>query len=378
MELYDAVSKEEKKLRDKADATNTPIGGTFELTPLCNMDCRMCYVRLSKEQRDNQGRELHADEWVRIAKEGADKGLLFILLTGGEPLIYPGFKELYKELRAMGMICSVNTNGTLINEEWADFFAREGVRRVNITLYGKDDKTYENLCRYGKGYSALRSGLKLLNENKIQFRLTTSLTPENITGLPEFFKIAEEFNAPLVPASYMFPTVRREDGARESRLSPAEAAKAVVDSYNLRYPDTDKSQAAFQTLMMTTLPSKSTIDGFPCHAGHSGFWVDWKGTMLPCGMFDKPGISLTDHSFGEGWDFIVEKTRQMKMCAECADCNLSNICQVCPASCLAENGDTSKKPEYVCEMTKEMVAMMERTCGRSVDEMSRLEIIKEI
>ena len=34
----------------KARDRGVPISGTFELTPLCNLDCKMCYVHLRKEQ----------------------------------------------------------------------------------------------------------------------------------------------------------------------------------------------------------------------------------------------------------------------------------------------------------------------------------------
>lgn len=53
----------------------------------------------------------------------AKAGTLFLLLTGGEPLLFPDFKTLYLELRNMGMILTINTNGTLLGESWADFFA---------------------------------------------------------------------------------------------------------------------------------------------------------------------------------------------------------------------------------------------------------------
>ena len=42
---------------------------------------------------------------------------------GGGPLLVPGFKELYLALKAEGMVLTLNTNGTLLDEPWADFFA---------------------------------------------------------------------------------------------------------------------------------------------------------------------------------------------------------------------------------------------------------------
>ena len=137
------VNPIEQMLVERAFRMRLPIACTLELTPLCNFDCRMCYVRLSGEELRGRGRLLSGSEWLRIAEEMKTAGVLFVLLTGGEPLLHPDFREIYRGLISMGMIVSVNTNGSLIDEEWADFFAENRPRRVNITLYGADEATYE-------------------------------------------------------------------------------------------------------------------------------------------------------------------------------------------------------------------------------------------
>lgn len=40
----------ERQLIARAAALRRPVSGSLELTPLCNMNCRMCYVRLSPRQ----------------------------------------------------------------------------------------------------------------------------------------------------------------------------------------------------------------------------------------------------------------------------------------------------------------------------------------
>ena len=85
----------------KATINNTPLAATFELLPLCNMDCKMCYVKLTKEEVDKRGKIKNVDEWLDFAKKLKDEGVLFILLTGGEPFLYEGFEELYIELIKM-------------------------------------------------------------------------------------------------------------------------------------------------------------------------------------------------------------------------------------------------------------------------------------
>lgn len=128
----------------KAAAMRRPIHGSLELTPLCNMNCDMCYIRLSPTEMAARGKLRTVNEWIALSEQMQRAGVLFLLLTGGEPLLYPGFKELFTHLKKAGMILTVNTNGTLIDEEWADFFAKNppgasislfmGQTRMSITI----------------------------------------------------------------------------------------------------------------------------------------------------------------------------------------------------------------------------------------------------
>ena len=46
----------EKYLIENAKKQNVPINGSLELLPLCNMNCDMCYVRLSRSEMERKGR----------------------------------------------------------------------------------------------------------------------------------------------------------------------------------------------------------------------------------------------------------------------------------------------------------------------------------
>ena len=140
--LPDITLGVEQKLFAKAVNNRLPIYGNLELTALCNMNCDMCFVRLSPQEMKSRGRLRTVDEYIRLVDEMREAGVLFIQLTGGEPLLYPGFKQIYLHLLESGFVVTVNSNGTLIDDEWSDFFAAHPPRRINITLYGADPKTY--------------------------------------------------------------------------------------------------------------------------------------------------------------------------------------------------------------------------------------------
>lgn len=274
--------------------------------------------------------------------------------------MYPEFKRLYTGLLNMGIILTVNTNGTLINEQWADFFAEHPCRRLNLTLYGKNNETYARLCGNPEGFSQIMKAASLLKERNVPFRFSSSLTDDNVDNLRELYNVAKQFEVPLKAASYMFPAIRKGiNSDAQVRMSPEKAAQSTFYFYQLQKTKSELEYAARSTLAATYLPPRiSCANGYTCHAGHSGFWMNWKGEILPCGMMVEPKISLLEHSFREGWEYIVRATQKVEYCLDCKKCQFQNICHVCPANLMAESGSFSCRPEYICRYTKTLAEQM--------------------
>lgn len=57
------------------------------------------------------------EDWIRLKREMAEAGVLFLLLTGGEPLLFLDLRKFYVKLKKIGMILMVNVNDTFQNEE---------------------------------------------------------------------------------------------------------------------------------------------------------------------------------------------------------------------------------------------------------------------
>lgn len=105
-----------KFLTQKAKIQRIPMTVNFELLPVCNLNCKMCYIRSSWDDVNKNGGLHSIDDWLDIAKQAKEAGTLCILLTGGEVFLYPDFKKLYIELHKMGFIITINTNASLIDE----------------------------------------------------------------------------------------------------------------------------------------------------------------------------------------------------------------------------------------------------------------------
>ena len=74
-----------KYLFSKAGKEKVPLSAAFEISPECNMNCKMCYVKMTTKEMEKVGRKRTVEEWLDIAKQAQKLGLLHILLTGGEP-----------------------------------------------------------------------------------------------------------------------------------------------------------------------------------------------------------------------------------------------------------------------------------------------------
>ena len=356
MELYETGNPIEVVLKNKANVLRLPFGGGAELLPLCNMKCNMCFVR--KDKADF----LSAEEWIRIGESARDAGTLMMLLTGGEPLMHPGFREIYIAYQKMGLVVNVNTNGTLIDEKWADFFDQNRCRRINITLYGAGRETYGKLCGYPEGFDRTVNSLKLLKERDIPCRVNMTMVKENRGDLAEMIKLVKKLGLEAVQVTYEFPPERGgcKKSFEHSRMTPYEAAETYILNSFLNHPEADRKREAGNFFRQLTGKYKPIhySDGFPCTAGKSGFWINWKGELQSCGMIPEPAVGLMEYDFADAWKQVVEESSDIETCEKCCSCRKKFFCQTCAAAMYTETGDMRQAPEYLCRMTDEMIKIM--------------------
>lgn len=358
-------------LYNKASRRMIPLSGTFELSPVCNFSCRMCYVRKTqKEVRESPRKILTLEQWLVIAREAREQGMLFLLLTGGEPLLWPDFWTLYEALIQMGFLVSINTNGSLIDDAAIARFRKLPPYRINLTLYGASDVTYERLCGVRGCMSQIAHSIESLQENDIRVKLNCSLTPYNINDLEDFVSFSKERKLVLDTATYMFPPIRRDPtmlGVND-RFTPEETAKHRIRCYKLVH-----TPAQYQTFLQSIVngyvepPSLDEycvdpIDGkIRCRAGNAAFWITWDGWLTPCGLMNEPKVDLTADGFTESWKKLTKLSSEVTLSGICTNCGNQTICHPCAAMAQAETGTSSGIPQYLCRAAQEMkrIATME-------------------
>jgi len=345
-------------LHRKASRTKTPISGTFELSPLCNMDCKMCYIKMSKEKQESIARLRTKEEWIELAQKAKEKGMLFLLLTGGEPFLVKDFKELYIELHKMGFCISINSNGTMIDEDVIEWLKHYPPMRINMTLYGASDETYERLCNNPKGFTQVTKALSLLKENNIQVKLNCSVTPYNKDDLKQMMDFAEEHDLVIQATSYMFPPLRKDETkiGQNDRFNAEDAAlyASYISAYSNGFDRFKEYIESGQLALYDADDDCGVVEGdhMRCRAGITSFWMTWEGKMLPCGMIPDGGLDPWEVGFDKAWENAKNIVSEITLPVKCAGCGKKDECKACAAMVYTETGTYDKVPQYRCEMTK--------------------------
>ncbi len=336
------------KSRDKG----IPFTGTFELTPLCNLDCKMCYVHLTAQQMGGMSL-LSTAQWKDLMAQAIDAGMRKARLTGGECLTYPGFDELYLYLQSRGVEVMVLTNGILLNEERVAFFQKHPPCEIQVTLYGSCEDAYERVTgrrRFGQVWENLQRA------NRAELPLSIAITPSRFmeADADALLDRAAELDLPYSINFGLFDP--RDDTGRQS----GEDLDTSIEMYIHLY----KRKRAHQGMALTPvdegeLPSPGTSQtprkGVRCAAGRSMFEIDWTGTLYGCtnlrGIFAKP----MEIGFAAAWQQVHAGVQELVIPSECGDCPYAPICVLCPAA-HERNGSAAHCNTIYCKRARRMVA----------------------
>jgi len=350
-------------LHSKGRRLGLPIAGNFELTARCNFNCPMCYVHMSEDEVSKKGRELTAEQWIQIAEDAKNRGMVFALLTGGEPFIRKDFFEIYGAMKKMGLLVSINSNGSMLEGEILEKLLADPPVRMNISLYGGCEETYQRMCGLPM-YERVLNNIIRLKEAGVSISLNLSITPYNCQDLEKIYAIVDKHQINVRASSYMYPPIRldKELEGYGNRLSPYDSAKYSVQWDRLRFTDEEFCRRAEAMKNLTAvepdecyIEAEETADGVKCRAGSSSFWMTWDGEMRPCGMMPGPTAYPLEDGFDAAWDEIRSATASIRQPSKCSNCPKAEVCGVCAAVCVSETGSFDGVPEYMCQRTEEII-----------------------
>src|SRR4030042_1207561 len=87
-----------------------PLDVSLELTYRCNNRCVHCYCNLPSNNTKALEEELTTEEIKKILNELSSMGSLWLLITGGEPILRNDFAEIYLYAKKKGFLITLFTN----------------------------------------------------------------------------------------------------------------------------------------------------------------------------------------------------------------------------------------------------------------------------
>ena len=305
-----------------------PASGIFELTPLCNLDCRMCYVHL--QDPSVKERMMSGSEWISILDQAAELGLLAAILTGGEAMTHPDFQMIYRHLSSLGISTSVKTNGILLNETARALFRKLPPSTVDISVYGCDRESYLNVTGHDM-FDLVDRNIRDAVEDGLPVRFMITPTGLMKDRVEDIMRYAKSFGVKTVLNTQLLDPHDNTGRHKEDfDLAPEQMISILKKGYELFPPE----NIALEEEPGRNTETEEKPETLRCIAGRSHFGICWDGTMVPCLNFPRELISADVKQLGvpEAWKKIHQETADFRRPKTCRQCAYRNKCNYCPSS----------------------------------------------
>lgn len=337
-----------REFNKRARVEAIPLSLTMELTARCSLDCKMCYVHLTKEQIGDR-KELTAEQWKSVVDQAVEMGTMSVLMTGGECLMHKDFKEIYMHVLSKPVLLSLNTNATLINEDYLDFFTKHPPHRIKISLYGSSEEGYEKVTGH-RMYARVRDNILKLKAAGVYVKIAITVCRQSYDEALDIIKFARDNEI-----EYAFDMSMIE-AQEETGRNVADYA-LTPDEITAKYLEISRFQNAklFENEQITELPARMDdapiLKDLSCGAGKSVCTVCWNGDVQPCLINKMPNtLNILDVSFKEAWERTQQCANEQIIPIECETCRYRPVCYGCAIHRMDPN-DPGHRNLEICKTT---------------------------
>ncbi len=264
----------------------------------CNMNCEYCFYRDEAENRNNAFlgfmSEETAEKLIARAYEYAD-GYCSFMFQGGEPTLsgldfFRIFVDAEKRLNTgnIKVFNSIQTNGILIDDDWAQFFHNEKFL-VGLSLDGTGE--IHNMNRFDSRnngtFNRVMKTVSLFEKYNVEYNILSVLTGKNARSCEKiynFFKRNGFGYIQYIPCLEPFDS----DGKSPCYLSPFDYKNFLVKIFRLWLDDLKKGKYIsirhIDNMMRIVLGGKPEICSMQGHCSVQ-FVTEGDGSVYPCDFY---------------------------------------------------------------------------------------------
>ena len=265
---------------------------SYELNLGCNFDCEHCY--LGEKRFDG----LTWPNRVRLLDTIAESGVLWLQLTGGEPLIDSLFEQTHTYAWDLGMQIQLSSNGsTLHKPRVLDLLTQRPPYRVTLSIYGGTAESYDAMTRRPGAFKKFMKGLAAAHEAGLRLRLNIVVSNRNSHEVELMREIANQHGAEAFEYTQISPTIH---GGGE--VLPSQANQVLKTK---RTPYTG------------------------CNAGITHFHADPHGLASICKIGRQNQVDLIAEGTGGLARLAEFADEQLTRHGGCSGCTLQKTCGTC-------------------------------------------------
>jgi len=339
----------------KPQLLDAPFLIVWNLTDVCNLQCRHCYQRAGLQKPD----ELSTLEKLRVVEELADAGVISIAFSGGEPLMARDFFEVASKVKEEGMYLAVATNGTLITSDVAKKLKSLGTDYVEVSLDFPDAEKHDNFRGVQGAFERTLQGIQNCVAEGIYTCIATTVTRLNLQEVPKIIELAKQLKVRRFIAFNFIPTGRGLD-ASNLDLTPQQREQLLTLLYHENNSGGIEVLSTAPQYARVSLESSGGVNVAPtnfyvgeaswnlkvlaefiggCGAGRLYCALQPNGDVSPCVFM--PGLTvgnLRKNSFMNIWHnsgILASLRDRAQLHGNCGLCEYRFICGGCRARALA-------------------------------------------
>ncbi len=265
---------------------------------LCNLSCEYCFYRDVSEHREHLGFGIMKKDTARTliekALEYADGESVAFAFQGGEPTLagldyFKHFVTTVNELnqKKSPVFYSMQTNGTFIDEKWADFLRKNGFL-VGLSLDGDiEANKFRKRSDGENSFYTILNTARILEKHRVEFNILTVLTgycAENIERIYSFFRFQRFGYLQFIPCLRPFGSAEKS----ELYMTPDQYADFLIRLFNLYVKDYVRHQYVsirqFDNWVRLYLGQPTEQCGIRGHCSHQ-FVSEANGNIYPCDFY---------------------------------------------------------------------------------------------
>jgi radical SAM protein with 4Fe4S-binding SPASM domain len=263
-----------------------PMSALFELTFVCNHACSFCYNCPTGQK------EMNTEEVFDALRKLAEFNVLYLTLSGGEPLVRRDFFTIAAEARRLGFAIRIYTNGYLIDQAMARRIKEvANPSEMEISIHGARPETHDKLTCVPGSHDKIVEAVRCLRAEGIKVNLKCPVTRDNQEEVLDLERLARDLDARIQFDVVITP---RDDGDTDP------VSLMASDDFLQRYWNDDAYMAARKEKVPQ--PRRDGPGEAVCGTGRSGLAIDPYGNIFPCVQLRRKAANIKElDSLKEMW-----------------------------------------------------------------------------